>query len=771
MPDPEMTSMEHESCDEALKRIGDCARRRVTVLDLSGLGLTHLPPKIVQLAKLTELDLSHNQLAGLPPEIGQLANLLRLDLSHNPLAALPPEIGQLAKLQSLDISHNPLTSLPPEIGHLASLSRLDGSHNLLAGLPPEIGQLARLTRLMLPHNRLAVLPPEIGHLAGLTRLYLAHNRLAGLPPEIGQLASLTRLDLSHNLLAGLPAEIGRLAKLTVLELSNNQVAALPAEVGQLAKLTVLGLAGNRLSGLPETLGELAGLESLFLHDNPGLLLSPAVLGADPRKTMPGQTPRYASAKSILEFYFARQSGKTRPLNEARLILLGRSGAGKTSVAQALRDLPFHEREDSTPGIALGGMTLDGVGEAAVTVHLWDFSGQEISHALHPLFFSERCVYMVVLAGHGHREREDADYWLRLIREFGSDAQGQGPPVIVAMNQWNVPAGRPEVDRGALRDQYPFIRGFVEMDCKTRKGIPVLNAALCRELERMPWVHEPFPEEWDAVRRTLAAGGMRWTHLSYDAYRELCVEHGVSDEGQQDYLADFLHHLGIALNFRNDPRLRDDTLLRPDWLTKHAYALRHRAQLQAGVLTRADLEMTLYPESDEAARACLLRVLEGFGLVRELRSEAGGGWLFPAALPDAPQSPPEAFRDAEHAEQQRYIYQELPDGLVARIIARRYDFVEEARARKQQWRDAVVLLRKGARAWIRTDPRHRQLLVTVIGSNKPRRQFAALCQAEMRDIHAAIPGPEPAAEILIDGAWVPAPLPPPATPEAAPEATH
>jgi internalin A len=382
--------------------------------------------------------------------------------------------------------------------------------------------------------------------------------------------------------------------------------------------------------------------------------------------------------------------------------------------------------------------------------------------LHPLFFSDRCVYVVVLAGRGHREREDADYWLRLIREFGSDAQGQGPPVIVAMNQWNVPGARPEVDRGALRDQYPFIRGFVEMDCKNRKGIPVLKTALCRELERMPWVHEPFPDEWDAVRRTLADGGMPWTHLSYDGFRELCVEHGVSDQGQQDYLADFLHHLGTALNFREDPRLHDDTLLRPAWLTRHAYALHHRAQWQAGVLTRADLAMTLYPESDEAARACLLHVLEGLGLVRELRSEAGG-WLFPAALADAPPSPPDAFRDADQAEHIRYIYQELPDGLVAGIIARRYDFVEEAKARKQQWRDAVVLLRKGARAWIRTDPQHRQVLVTVIGPHKPRRQFAALCQAEMHDIHATIAGPGPSVEILIDGVWVPAPVDLPATP--------
>jgi len=754
MPDPELTSTAQEACDEALKRIAECGRRRVTTLDLSGIGLASLPPKIVQLAKLTELDLSNNRLSALAPEIGQLPNLTRLDLSHNRLTALPPETGQLAKLQSCDLSNNTLACLPPEIGGLANLTRLDLSNNPLAVLPQEIGSLTRLTRLYLPHNRLTSLPPAIGQLAKLTRLYLAHNRLATLPPEIGDLGSLTRLDVSHNLLESLPAELGHLAKLTVLDLSNNHLAVLPAELGQLAKLTVLWLAGNRLTVLPETLADLETLESLCLHENPGLHLSPAVLGADPRKVAPGQpdAPRLAAAKSVIEFYFARLAGRTRPLNEARLILLGRAGAGKTSIVQAMRDLPFHEREESTPGIALSDMTLEPADAAPVTVHVWDFSGQEITRPLHPCFFSGRALYVVVLSGREHHEREDAQYWLRLIRDFGADDHGQLPPVIVAMNQWNVPGCRPEVDRVALRDQYPFIRGFVEMDCKIKKGIPVLKAALCRELERMPWVREPFPEEWDAVRHSLAASGTPWTHLTSDAYRALCADHGVRDEGQQDYLADFLHHLGTALNFRNHPRLRDDTTLNPEWLTKLAYALRLRAQLHAGTLTRADVELALYQESDSSACECLLRFLENIGIARELRSETGG-WLVPDALPQSPPAPLDDFRDAEDAVRIRYIYQSLPDSLMARLITRRYDFIEVVRERRQLWCHGLVLLRKETRALIRANPQANELTITVIGPNKLRRQFASLIRTELREIHAEISCPDPVEESFIRGEWV------------------
>ena len=102
-------------------------------------------------------------------------------------------------------------------------------------------------------------------------------------------------------------------------------------------------------------------------------------------------------------------------------------------------------------------------------------------------------------GRVNAEREDAEYWLRLIRAFGTDDAGQGPAVIVALNKWDVPGCRPKVDRRALQERYPFIRGFVEMDCQTNKGVAKLKAALSKEVDRLKWVREPFPETWDAVR--------------------------------------------------------------------------------------------------------------------------------------------------------------------------------------------------------------------------------------------------------------------------------
>ena len=743
-----MTAAEQRAHDEAVKRIGECARRRATALDLSRLHLTRVPTRINQLAKLTALDLSNNQLDRLPPELGELAQLARLDVSHNPLATLPAVISQLTALSALDLSHTGLKSLPCEIGALVELTRLDLSHNPLGALPGELGRLALLTRLYLTDNRLDTLPPELGGLASLTRLYLSHNRLRALPGELGQLANLTRLDLSDNLLETLPPEIGQLARLTVLELSNNNLADLPPELGQLAKLTVLSLMANRLTALPQSLATLEMLERLFLHDNPALQLAPSILGADPR--LP-HAQRPTAAKSILGFYFARLTGQTRPLDEVRLILLGSSGAGKTSLAQALRDLPIRDREVSTPGIALGICTLEGSGGQPVTARIWDCSGQDHCHALHPLFFSPRSLYVVVLAGGGAQAQADADYWLSRIQEFGTDAQGQVPPVVVALNQWNVPGARPEVDRAALRECFPFIRGFVEMDCKAKKGVPALKTALFRELERMPWVREPIPEPWDAVRHALGAHSAS-ARLTPEEYRALCVAHGVTDAGQQDYLTEILHHLGVALNFRNHPRLHEAAVLAPEWLTQNLHALLQRAAMRAGVLTQAEVAAVLHAQ-DESTRTWLMGFLERLGMVCALEAAAGTVWLVPQSLPAAPPASVQAFSAAADATGLRFTYQDLPQRLVVRLGARRYDFIEEERSQKLLWRDGLVFARKGARALMRIDPQARQLVITVIGAAKMREQLAELCQAELREVHAESPGLEVREESLTQGEWL------------------
>jgi internalin A len=398
--------------------------------------------------------------------------------------------------------------------------------------------------------------------------------------------------------------------------------------------------------------------------------------------------------------------------------------------------------------------MDGCKGAPVMGHVWDFAGQVITHALHQFFFSTRCVYVVVLSGRENNEREDAEYWLRLIKAFGTDENGQGPPVLVALNKWDEPGCRPKVDRGALQETYPFIRTFVETDCKTQKGIEKLKAALCREVSRSKWVREPIPESWDKVRLALspARGKKKRPHLPYSEYRTLCGKHGVTDEGEQDSLSEILHNLGTALNYRMDPRLREATVLMPDWLTENVYGLVRRAEKQNGTLKQADVDAVLRREKDPQMRRYLVHIMERFEIA--YAPKVGDGlWVVPQALPDTQPATAATFREAKDATRLRFTYTALPEGLVARAIVRLHEFVELAGRKRMQWASGAILTRGQARALIRTEPQDRQVTITLTGPPKARQQLAGLCQAEMRDIHNDIRGLDPLEETEVEGQWI------------------
>jgi hypothetical protein len=162
---------------------------QLTQLDLSGKGLTKLPPELFQLTKLSNLEvlnLSGNQLATFPPEIFELPNLTQLDLSNNQLTALPSNILQLTSLAVLNLSGNKLSALPQEIFTLTSLIKLNLSGNNLTALPPEILQLKELIELDLSGNQLTTLPEKITQLTRLEKLHLKSCPLTSPPAEVAR---------------------------------------------------------------------------------------------------------------------------------------------------------------------------------------------------------------------------------------------------------------------------------------------------------------------------------------------------------------------------------------------------------------------------------------------------------------------------------------------------------------------------------------------------------------------------------------------------------
>lgn len=151
---------------EADRRIMEWVRFRFdfALLDLSGLHLFSLPPRLCEIRHLQRLSLSQNCLPALPEEFAALDNLVKLDLSGNQFTALPACVGRLTKLTELDAGENQLIELPRGIAGLQRLKILRAENNNLSALPDaffEPGALPSLFMLYLRGNPDLPIPQAI----------------------------------------------------------------------------------------------------------------------------------------------------------------------------------------------------------------------------------------------------------------------------------------------------------------------------------------------------------------------------------------------------------------------------------------------------------------------------------------------------------------------------------------------------------------------------------------------------------------------------------
>lgn len=629
---------------------------KITALDLSGMGLSSLPPHVGQLSHLETLNLSRNQLTTLPPEITQLTNLQELDLSENELTILAPGIGRLTQLKHLTLWGNRLNTFPSELCQLSGLQSLDLSQNELTSLPPEVARLSKLEFLYLWDNTLTTLPPEIGQLTRLQHLYLSGNQLTVLPPEVGQLIHLQDLDVSDNRLKALPQEIIDLVELQSLELEGNPLRTPPPEI----------VARGR-SDVFDFLGELAR----------------------------GCVTRY----------------------EAKLLIVGEAGTGKSSLLRGLRDEPFVEGLAPTHGIDIKPFSLPHPRQPnnTMTLNVWDFGGQQIYHTTHQFFMTKRSLYLLVWSARWDAAQARLDHWLRKIHVLAPKA----PVVLVATHIDECP---PELNYRRFKEAYPQLAGVVGVSNRYGTRIAQLKELLAREAANLPLMEQLWPKTWVAAERRLRESSR--CHVSLSEYIELCVQQGVSDEIAQSALGGYLHDLGKILYYQDDNALSDFVVLKPNWLTRAiSRALDDKPTREnGGVLAHADFlhiwgkadngdtyERRLYP--------LFLRLMEryliSFKLENKTPDQEPAHSLIPLLLPHDPPAGTrpwsEVLPDQPEINMVFRLQNLVPSGLMSWFIVLTHRY-----SHGQHWREGVRLQYQDHQAEVVLNPSKRELWLRVRG---------------------------------------------------------
>lgn len=577
----------------------------LTSLQLAGNELTEIPESVLKLTKLTTLNVSDNFLTTIPESIADLCKLDSLNLARNHLQNLPMGIFHLKSLTTLILSSNQLNSINDDIINLDHLTALDVSDNRLEDLPAAIFKLTTLSTLILSSNQLKEIPEDIINLAHLTTLELSENRLTELPEALFQLKTMTTLTLSSNQLQRMSGDISNLQHLTTLDVSGNRLKELPENICQLKWLTTLCVSGNLLKKLPLGLETLRNLTSLQVEENPQLTFPPVDVWQD-------------GLSSIMTYLHGIRKGKAF---HQKVVLLGSSGAGKTSLANTLaQNKPSCvKEEDRTIVLDRIPWEID-MNETLLDVSMIDFGGDEIYKIVHPLFLDESSLVLLVVNLARYSEEtftRDIGTWINVLKTRVPEARVilVGTHVDCLENKEELFL-KVEMVKEHFKDGHLKSEDFVIVSSKDFQGIRDLRSCI---LDFVVKNGKVIPSDWMHIYNDLQNSEVvkNRPFLTFDVVKQLVDSRnkGVveifirllksKDESTKTMLS-FFHNAGILLWYQHSDELKKFVFHRAEFLTEVMKVVFSDKIATGSVTFGGNFRHFLTSDSFEEAKQDLLR---------------------------------------------------------------------------------------------------------------------------------------------------------------------
>ncbi|WP_158623299.1 COR domain-containing protein [Corallococcus sp. CA053C] len=651
--------------------------------------------------------------------------------------ALDVLLGDQPHIKNLSLFHVGLVQVPAAVSKFKSLERLDLIGNQINSLPSELAALENLRDLAVSDTGIGFIPDWVFDFSELETLGVGYNKIRNIPRAIGRLSNLRSFVVNDNFISDLPMAMAKNSNLKWVHLNNNLFKRMPAVLFELKQLQSLSIASSGeersiswiyghvpIVGAKRRRGRIreVGADILSLAD-----LSELNVSGQPIQTPPEEVVAQGVG-AIKNYWRQRAEVGTDYLCEAKLIIVGEPGAGKTSLANKILKPEYELRpeEKSTEGIDVLRWSFPASirprsGASPVPfvrdfhVNIWDFGGQEIYHSTHQFFLTRRSVY--VLVSDSRKEDTDFYYWLSVV-----ELLSEGSPIIVVMNEKQ--DRRRDMDEAGVRGRFPGLREVMAANLNGNRGLEDVVRTVRHHLEGLPHIGEALPTTWRRVREALERDTRNY--ISLDEYLRICEGHGFTRHEDKIQLGGYLHDLGICVHFQDDPVLKGIVILKPKWGTDAVYrvlddsvVLSRKGRFSSGDLGRIWSEPEYAPVHHE-----LLQLMMRFRLCYRL--EGGGTYIAPQLLGSAAPSPESRPAGGVVV---KYEYEFMPKGIVTRLIVGLHQLIAD---QSLVWRSGVVLERDGVRCEIVEEYARRQISVRVFGAYP--RELMAIVDNEILRIH-------------------------------------
>jgi internalin A len=731
-------------------------------------GLTEVPEQIRGLTGLRSLSLAFIRIESLPPWLAELPNLETIDISQGELLTFPSFLPRVRwsvsaeqilrfgdQLDPGKVSEIRITNETPRmaIQHAFDLGRggaLDLSSFSVAD-PMHMNDGPYEMKDWWPFFDVidSQLDEFLEGCQGLSHLNLYGCPIGRVPEPIRRLPALTGISLTGVWPGAIPGWLFEVPRLTSLGLGSNDLSDLPDSLGEATRLEYLGLENNRFRRIPDAVWKLAALEALNLSGCPieeipadvlrmarlkDLSLGPVDEVVPEELVVPPPEIAARGLDAIKRYWSQERYAGVDHLAEAKLLIVGESGAGKTSLASKILNPGYalNAAEDSTTGIQVRAWQFPAsirVRDQADQEHLlsrdfrvniWDFGGQEIYHSTHQFFLTKRSVY--VLVTDERKEDTDFEYWLEIVNLLSD-----GSPLLIVRNRKQ--KRQHAVDFGAMRQRYPNLCGILELDLADNSGLDAAVEKIRRELEQLPHIGTALPRTWRAVRLALEADPRNY--ISAGDFFAICGANGFTDLEDMRQLGGYLHDLGICLFFQDDPLLSKTVILKPGWATAAVYRVLDDPGIarNLGVFTPTDLHRIWSNATYERMRGELLQLMVKFQLCFQV--PGSGTYIAPQLL--TPSQPVYLWDESDNLAL-RYEYDVMPKGIVRRLmVALHYQIAPGDLI----WQSGAVFAYEGSTAEVIEMYRRRQLTIRIRGGDP--RVLLGLIDHELGIIHRSYPG--------------------------------
>jgi len=377
--------------------------------------------------------------------------------------------------------------------------------------------------------------------------------------------------------------------------------------------------------------------------------------------------------AILNYFRESELGGVDHLYEAKMLILGEAGAGKTSLLRRLYqpDQPLPTEKETTRGISIYRHEFPLKNGRRFRLNVWDFGGQEIYHATHQFFLTRRSLYLLVddtRKDHKSVSDDGFKYWLELIDLFGDHS-----PCLIFQNE---KAGRSKaIDLAGIKGQYDNVKERYAGNLENPTAADHLRDGIEFSARNLSHIGDQLPARWIQVREDIEQRAGATPHITQQEYFDIYRRHLEFDRTKALHLSRYLHDLGVFLHFQDDPLLARTVILQNEWATEAVFRMLddETVKAQLGRFNSADCKRVWCDSIYTEMHPELLALMERFELCYLLADSKPKTWLAPQLLP--PTKPGNLTNWGEPQDLVlRYHYDFMPKGIISRLTVRLHRFV-------------------------------------------------------------------------------------------------